>query len=283
MQTIASDGRGLGILTRAVSPNLSECELTFISRSPISYRRAAQQHRRYIETLRHLGVDVITLPPLPHLPDSVFVEDIALILDEVAVITSPCPARRSETDRLRPILEQYRPVVALGPGVKLEGGDVVQSGRKLYVGVSTRTDHRGIEALGSVVIHQGYELIEVEVDRCLHLSTAVSCLGDDTFLLNPRWVDAKAFAGNRVLEICEQEPWAANVLRLGKSVLLPDGFPRTCDLLEQAGYSPLPVNIDELLKAEAGITCMGLLFNLSPQDRKTSMDECDTVGTRRHA
>lgn len=265
MHTVSNHTTGVVAITRALSPSITECQLTYMSRSGIDYETAAGQHMQYVSVLQKLGLDVITLPSEPSMPDAVFVEDTALLLDEVGVLTRPCSLRERETLSIKAIIERYRHVVEMRRGTNLEGGDVIRNGRCLYVGQSTRSNRAGLEELSSIVSPYGYRLVPVEVRHCLHLSTAVSYLGDDTFLLNPDWVDKSLFAPYRVLETPSGEPWAANVLNVAGSIVIPSAFPHACELLAQAGHAVKQVNVGELLKAEAGVSCMALIFEASPR------------------
>lgn len=268
MQIVSIQTEGLIALTRLLSPAILNCELTYMERSWIDHELAARQHMNYIQVLQRLGVDVVTLPPEPEMPDAVFVEDTALVLDEIAVISSPCTPRKRELGSMRQVLEKYREIAIIPATAKFEGGDVVGNGRRLFVGYSTRTNKDGLESLRSILQFHGYDLAPVEVRGCLHLSTAASYLGDDTFLINPEWMDCSPLSGYRLIEVPNEEPWAANVLSLGGSVLVPSAFPRTCELLDRLGYSVCPVDISELLKAEAGMTCMALIFKAFSSSRQ---------------
>ena len=248
-------------ITRELSPAISNCELTFMERSAIDFEAAESQHADYVRLLRRLGLEVIVLPPEPDLPDSVFVEDPALVLDELAVMCSPCPSRRREIESMRSLLEEYRSIEYIPAHARFEGGDVIADGRKLFVGQSSRTDRQGLKCLEALLQPLGYQIEPAEVRHSLHLSTAASYLGDGTFLVQPKWMDVTCFSGYRCIAVPDEEPWAANVLSIGGSVILPAGQPRTAEMLQRLGYAVEAVDVSELLKAEAGVTCMGLIFN----------------------
>jgi dimethylargininase len=287
MQIVSNQTDGMLALTRVLSPSILNCELTYMERSWIDYELASRQHLDYVRALQRLGIDVVTLPAEPEMPDAVFVEDTALILNEVAVISSPCPSRQRELGSVRPVLEQYRDVATIPAGAKFEGGDVVGNGRRLFVGQSTRTNKEGMESLQSILRPYAYELVPVEVRGCLHLSTAASYLGDDTFLVNRRWMDCSALSGYRLIDVPKEEAWAANVLSLGGFVVIPAEFPRTCELLDRLGYMVCQVEVSELLKAEAGVTCMALIFKAISSPRqlavtRLSADENPLYAVRHH-
>jgi dimethylargininase len=251
----------LTAITRAVGEELNACELSRLERRRIDVEKAARQHRNYEQCLADLGASVISLPAEPGLPDAVFVEDPAIVLDEVAVITRMGAAsRRREAESLAAALSQYRPLHRIGSPGTLEGGDVMRVGRQLFVGVSDRTNPEGVRQLDVAVRPFGYEVQPVPVSGCMHLKTGCCYLGDGAILANRSWVTTDLVAGIRVLDVAPAEPWAANVLAIGGRILMPDSFPETRAILGRAGFDVRTVDISELLKAEAGATCMSLVF-----------------------
>jgi dimethylargininase len=251
----------LRAITREVSPAIAGCELEFLDRQPIDVALAVEQHRKYREALAELGAKVEILPAEPGLPDSVFVEDPAIVLDEIAVMTRMGAAsRRAESDTLARVLAKYRELRYIVEPGTLEGGDVMRISKTLYVGYSRRTNIAGIQQLAAMLHPLGYFVVPVEVRGCLHLKTACCYIGDDTALANRAWMDPDALCSLKILDVPGDEPRGANALRIGTTVLLPAACPRTCDLLERSGFQPRRIDNSELLKAEAGVTCTSLLF-----------------------
>jgi dimethylargininase len=251
-------------LTRKVCPRIQECELTFIDRRPIDYARAVQQHTEYKKVLQSLGVTVIDIPADPECPDCCFIEDTAVVLDEVAVVTRPgSEARRQEVDEVRPVIAVHRPLVQIDAPGTLEGGDVLRIGNTLFVGVTTRTNAQGIEMLGDHVERYGYIVIPVNVPGALHLKSVCTAISDSTVLADPTRLDMSAFSEYEVVAVPAQEWMAANVLRVNKTVCLHEGFHQTMDMLRHRGIEVQALNISEFLKAEAGLTCMSLIFRSS--------------------
>lgn len=256
----------LTAITRGVGPKLAKCELSFLKRERIDIARAVEEHRQYEACLESLGVRVIALPDDPAFPDGVFVEDPAIVLDEIAVITRMgAVSRRGEADAIVTALAPFRRTVHLREPATLEGGDVMVAGKTLYVGLSQRTNRNGISQLAHVLGAFDYDVVPVEIHGCLHFKSACCYLGaspqgDDSVLANREWFDATPLAGLRVLEVPAEEAWAANVLRVGDVVLVPSRFPRTGEMLTSAGYRVVTVDNTELAKAESGLTCMSLLF-----------------------
>jgi dimethylargininase len=247
-------------LTREVSPAIANCELEFLDRQPIDLALAEEQHRQYQACLTELGVHVEILPAAPELPDSVFVEDPAIVLDEIAVITRMgALSRRGEHETLAPALAKYRELRCIEAPGTLEGGDVMRVGKTLYAGYSRRTNVAGIQQLAGIVHPLGYFVVPVEVRGCLHLKSACCFIGDDTILANRAWMDPDALCGLKILDV--PEPRGANALRIGDTVVMPAAYPRTCELLERSGFRVRTIDNSELLKAEAGVTCTSLIFD----------------------
>jgi dimethylargininase len=257
-------------ITRGVSPALEECELSFIERKPIDLRKAQAQHRAYEQVLRDLGARVISLPAEPMLPDSMFVEDPAIVLDEVAVILPlGTESRRAEADSLAKEIANYRKLEFVRLPGTLEGGDILRIGRKVFVGLSRRSNEEGIRQLREIAAPHGYEVIAVPVTGCLHLKSAVTSLGRNTLLANREWFETAAFAGYDWIDVDPAEPHAANALALGNTVIFPASFPRTHARMEAKGFHITPIDISELQKAESGLTCSSLLFEARQGCRKS--------------
>jgi dimethylargininase len=250
-------------ITREVSPTIDQCELTHLKRETIDLDRARPQHHAYQDCLRELGLDVIVLPAEPDYPDAMFVEDPVVVLDEVAVIARMgAESRRGEAESLARVLEPFRPLRRMGEPATLDGGDVMCAGRTLYVGLSARTNAAGIRQLAAEVEPFGYRVRPVEVRGCLHLKSGASWLGEETVLVHRPWVDAGAFGGLRAIDVPEGEEAGANVLLFGNTVLVAEGFPRTVELLRELGREVRTLEIGELMKAEAGLTCSSVIFRV---------------------
>jgi dimethylargininase len=249
----------LTAITRAVSPSMDACELSFIAREKIDIARARQQHAAYEACLRELGVTVLSLPAEPDYPDAVFVEDPAIVLDEIAVMTrTGAASRRGESASLARALEPFRRLRWMAEPATLDGGDVMRAEKTLYVGHSGRTSAAGIQQLAAEVEPFGYRIRPVTVQGCLHLKSACSYLGDGNVLVYPPWIDADAFEGLRIVEAPDAE--AVNVLRIGKTVLVAAGFPGTSETIGSLGLDVRELDNSELRKAEGALTCCSLLF-----------------------
>ncbi len=251
----------LTAITRAVSSALTNCELSFIDRKPIDMAKARAQHHTYEVLLGKLGAKVIPLPEEPDLPDSMFVEDPAIVLDEVAIVcTLGTETRRREATTIAAALEKFRKLAHIKLPGTLEGGDVLRIGKKIYVGVTRRSNPEGIRQLAVIVSAFGHELTAVPVTGCLHLKSAVTFLGRNTLLANRAWFDSNRFEGFEWVDVHPAEPHAGNALQIGDCVMYPASFQETATLISQKGFKLELLDISELQKAESGLTCSSLLF-----------------------
>jgi dimethylargininase len=249
-------------LTHAPSRNLEQCQRTYVAPAPIAYGLAVRQHEAYCQMLRRSGADVRTLVVNPGLPDSVFIEDTAVVLDEVAVLASMgAPSRRAEPVGIEPELRKYREVERVEPPATVEGGDVLRVGRTLLAGLSSRTNAAGTEALRAVVHRSGYEVRPVPVRGCLHLKSACAALPDGRLLVNPAWLEVRALRGFALVSVPDAEPDAANALLVGERVCLSAAHPRTADLVRGLGFDVQTIDLSEFAKAEGCVTCLSLLLS----------------------
>jgi dimethylargininase len=235
--------------------------LTHVDRVEIDAHLAATQHEQYCQVLAELGARVEWLAPLPDAADGVFVEDTAVVVDEVAVITRPgVVSRQVETASMADALARHRPLVTLPPDARLEGGDVMRVGRTLYVGHSARTTRAGIDALAALLAPLGYDVRGVEVRGCLHLKTACTFVPPGYLLFNPAWIDEAQFHGLQPLAVDPAEAFGANTLTLGGVTLVGAQFPRTAERLQDAGVGTRAVDLLELAKAEGALTCSSVIL-----------------------
>lgn len=249
-------------ITRKVSSSFANCELSFIERKPINMEKARAQHHAYESLLEKLGAKVISLPEESDLPDSMFVEDPSIVLDEIAII---CPlgteTRRKEAASLATALEPFRKLAYVKSPGMLEGGDVLRIGKRLFAGLTQRSNAEGIRQLAVITEHYGYDLTAVPVTGCLHLKSAVTYLGRNTLLANRGWFHWKRFEGFDWVDVDPTEPHAGNALVIGESIVFPASFPKTRAHIEAKGFHVESLDISELQKAESGLTCSSLLFD----------------------
>jgi len=255
-------GTKLTAITRELNEAIGSCELTFLPRVAIDSALAQRQHEHYQAALSSLGCDVIVVPTEQDLADSVFIEDTALVLDEIAVMLRPGPrSRRPELAGVECALKRYRSLVSIKKPGTLDGGDLLRVDKVIFAGLSSRSNENGIEQLRKIVSDYGYSVKTVETTKCLHLKSAVSAVAPDVLLINPEWVNRSAFEDYELIDVGTEEAHAANALLVGKSVIYPVSFPRTADKLVDRDIDVIPVDLSELQKAEGAVTCCSLLVS----------------------
>ncbi len=250
-------------LTHSVSADMNDGELSFIDRTPIDVSRAGEQHQVYRTTLAELGAKVVNLDMNLAFPDSVFIEDVAVVLDELAIISLPgVESRRGELAPVEAVLATYRQTARIEAPATLDGGDVLVVGKRVFVGRSRRTNEAGVESLARILHPHGYQVIPVALKDALHLKTGCTSLDEEIVLVNPDWVDTAPFQaeGFRVLAVPKEESWAANILRIDGQVMVSDGNPATARIVAGLGYHVRFMNIRELAKAEGSLTCLSIIF-----------------------
>lgn len=249
-------------LTREVSRAIADCQLTHLPRVPIDLEVARTQHAAYERALESLGFPVQRVAEAPALADSVFVEDVAVVFPELAVMTRPgAESRRAEGEAVAEVLGRHRPLARIEPPGTLDGGDVLVLDKDVVVGDTSRSNAEGVAQLARLLAPHGYRVRHVPVHGALHLKTAVTRVGERVLLVNPAWVDVQLFPGWMVLSVDQAEPFAANALWLGGAVILSDSFPRTRARLQAMGIRVVPVPASELAKAEGGVTCCSLIVS----------------------
>jgi dimethylargininase len=251
-------------LTRPVPRSIAECELTHLQREPIDFDRATRQHHEYEDVLRSLGCTVQRVPAQDEHPDSVFIEDTAVVFGDCAIIARPgAESRRGEIEAVREALRPYRVLFSIDAPGTLDGGDVVRIGAAVHVGLTSRTNEEGARQMARLLEPLGYVVTTVAVRECLHLKTAATALEDGRVLFNPLMVDGSVFGAAAHIEVAPTEPMAANVLSVAGKVLCAASAPRTRRILEREGYDVVSVDASELAKAEGGLTCCSLLLTVS--------------------
>ncbi len=247
-------------ILKEVSSSLGRCELTYIAREPIAIDVARAQHRSYERLLTSLGCSVVHLPEEPDLPDAVFIEDTAVVLPELAIITRPgAPSRRPETASTAAALSRYRRLAQIEAPGTIDGGDVLVAGKTLFIGETERSNSHAIEQVTALLRPLGYAVRTVPVSSCLHLKSAVTLCGPDLLLVNPAWVDPARFGGRSIIEVDPAESHAANALLLNGGIIYPVAFPRTRKLLRAREVIVHDIELSELAKAEGAVTCCSLI------------------------
>ena len=249
-------------VTRELTAAIGNCELTFLQRSEIDFARARQQHLEYQSALSSLGCEIVVVSAPPGLADSVFIEDTALVLDDIAVMLRPGVAsRQPEVAGVADVLRQFKPLKTIEPPGTIDGGDLLRVGNTIFAGLSTRSNRSGIQQLRDIVSDFGMTVQAVETTKCLHLKSAVSEVARGTLLINTDWISSSAFNDFELIPVDKEETHAANALLIGKNLIYPSSFPRTMDALVNRGIDVIPVDLTELQKAEGAVTCCSLVFS----------------------
>jgi dimethylargininase len=235
-----------------------------VPRPAIDVVRARRQHAEFCAALRAAGVDLVELPPDEAFPDACFVQDCAVIWRGSAIMARfGADSRQGEQAAVRLALETpltLRISEIEAPGT-LEGGDVLVLGSRLVVGLSARTNRAGLSQMRDRLEMQGATVEGLAVPEGLHLLSGITLLGHGTALATNMVADLPAFAGLEVIRVPAEEAYAANVLGLGRAVIVPAGFPRTARLIRERGFEILPVDLSEFAKADGGATCLALIVD----------------------
>lgn len=248
-------------ITRRPAPNFASGLTTANHQSPPDYQLLLAQHRRYVETLVDLGLEVIELPELTEYPDAYFVEDAAVVTPEIAVLTNPgAQSRRGEPDYIATDLAQFRQTARIREPGRLDGGDVMQVDRHFYIGLSQRTNPAGAAQLGERLQEFGYAWTPVPVGDGLHLKSSINYLGGKTLVMAEDFPGKSLFSGYHQILIPGQEAYAANTLAVNRHLLMPKGFPQTRAKLDGLGMPVVELDVSEVAKMDGGLTCLSLRF-----------------------
>lgn len=218
------------------------------------------EHRAYVSALREAGIEVELLPAEEGFPDSTFVEDVALVFGEGAILLRPgAESRAGEAALIAPVLKRHFDTVLVLEEGHVDGGDVLVAPHGVIIGLSHRTDKAGAEALGKLLVRLGQKPLIADTPRgILHFKTGCGMVDEEAILVAPVMADCPAFAGLRVLVTPAGEEGAANVLRVGKSLLIGKQYPRSRELIESLGIETFPLAVNEIAKVDAGLSCMSL-------------------------
>jgi len=242
-------------LTNDVSPEIVSVY------GEVDFELAVRQQDEYCAALVRAGARVERLAVNSHYPDGCFIEDTAIVFDELAVVTNMTAEwRRGEPAAIENALAGYRDVARLSGAAVIDGGDVLRTGRELFVGLSARTNRRAFEELKRILGPFGYSVAAVGVKGCLHLKTACTALDERTLLVNPAWVDTELFSGFELLAVPEGEPLAANTLRVNDTLFLQAGYPKTIEIVRERHERTEVLDMSEFSKADGSLTCLSLVF-----------------------
>ncbi len=227
-----------------------------------NYDLALKQHQDYIEALTSCGVNVKVLPPDENFPDSTFVEDTALLTPHCAIITNPgAPSRRGEIIDMNTAMKNYYSDIEkiTAPGT-VEAGDIMMVGDHYYIGLSKRTNLQGAEKLIAILIKHGMTGSVIRLENVLHLKTGVAYLENNNLAACGEFLTKSEFNKFNIIEIPEDESYAANCIWINGKVIFPKGYPISKQRILDAGYSILEVDVSEFRKLDGGLSCLSLRF-----------------------
>ena len=226
------------------------------------YQKALLQHKEYIKALKKCGLEVTVLEPDEHYPDSTFIEDTALLTSRCAVITNPgAPSRKGEVISMRKVLSEfYRNIDFIDEPGRIEAGDIMMVGTHFYIGLSERTNEAG--AWKIIEILNKYEMSGsvVSLEKVLHLKSGVAYLENNNLVASGEFIEKSEFQKYNILMVDDDESYAANSVWINEKVLIPQGYPKAKNLIENAGYSTIEVDVSEFRKLDGGLSCLSLRF-----------------------
>jgi dimethylargininase len=247
-------------ITRKPGRNFSQGITTSDLGAP-DYARMLEQHAAYLEALRGLGVEVITLEALDDFPDAYFVEDTAIVIPESAIVTNPgALSRKGEVEAIEPVLAQFRKIERIRPPATVEGGDVLMVEKHFFIGISQRTNLEGAAQLGQMLEAYGNTWTAVPLPAGLHLKSSVNYVGKNTLLLNREFANLPEFQRYDKIVLDQDEEYAVNTLLVNDCLIIPKGFPLARKKLMTLETPIIELEVSEARKMDGGLTCMSLRF-----------------------
>jgi dimethylargininase len=226
-----------------------------------SYESVLKQHRAYTEALKSIGLKIVELDPLPDYPDAHFVEDTAVVMPEVAIITNPgAKSRQGEEKSIAAVLEQHRRIERIRAPGTLDGGDVLMIGNHFLIGISERTNRQGAEQLGRILAKHGKTHTPIAVGAGLHFKSSVNYVGKKTAIVTQEFSEHAALKAYDKIVIDAEESYAANTLWVNDHLLVPKGFPDTTTQLKALGLPIIELDVSEMQKMDGGLTCLSIRF-----------------------
>lgn len=225
------------------------------------YQLMLKQHAVYVETLINLGLKISELESLDDFPDAHFVEDTAVIVPEVAIITKPgAESRAGEEITIEAELGKYKKIKKIKTPGTLDGGDVLVVDKKVFIGLSERTNLQGANQLSDILNIYGYDSEFIKVEEGLHLKSDVNFIGKNTLLLTEKYLGTSAFKKFKKICVDDDESYAANSLLINDKTIVPKGFTKTIQKLQQSGFDIIEIEMSESEKMDGGLTCLSLRF-----------------------
>jgi dimethylargininase len=246
-------------IVRAVADSYDQC--VTMQDEHINVAVAKEQHTKYCSALEKIGLQLIRIESDNSLPDCCFVEDAAIVVDDMVIITNPgAPSRRKETVAIENVIAKYKSVHHILPPATIDGGDVLEIGMKIFIGLSERTTQEAIDQVSEIVRSKGYQVIAVPVHHTLHLKSVVTALSDTQIILVPGHFDELLFEGFQKVVVPNEESYAANCLAVNDVIFIPSGYPLTKSLIEGVGFTTMELENSEFKKGDGALTCLSILF-----------------------
>jgi dimethylargininase len=226
------------------------------------YNNALIQHQNYISALEKCGLEITILDADNYFPDSVFIEDIALLTPFCAIITNPgAISRKGEIFGIEAVLEKfYSDIEYIKVPGTLDGGDIMNAGTHYYIGLSERTNYSGIQQLQNILDKYKLSSTVIPLKNVLHLKSGVAYLENNNLVASGEFLTKDEFNKFNILEIKEQESYAANCIWINGRVIIPEGFPDSKNIIEKAGYTIIEIDVSEFRKVDGGLSCLSLRF-----------------------
>ncbi|NJB66657.1 dimethylargininase [Desulfobaculum xiamenense] len=248
-------------IVRTPCPDFAKGLTTSTHLGAADYDLMLVQHAAYVDALRGLGLAVDVLPAESSFPDAHFVEDVAVVVPEVAVITNPGASERNgEKETIVSALAKYRTLARIEAPGTLDGGDVLLVNKHFFIGVSDRTNAEGARQLGEIMASHGYTWTPVPVGAGLHFKSSVNWVGGNTLLVTKDFADRKEIEGFDLLVVDKDEEYASNTLLINDTLITPTGFPKTRKMLDGLGRNIVELDMSETRKMDGGLTCLSLRF-----------------------
>jgi dimethylargininase len=253
--------RFINAIVRTPCPSMVN-GLTSATLGKPDYQLALEQHEKYIQALKQCRVFVTTLKPADEFPDSVFVEDAALMTLHCAIITNPgAPSRNPEPKLLGSTIRKYFTSLERieAPGT-LDGGDVMMVGKHFYIGLSERTNEKGASQLIKILKKYDMTGSTIPLKEMLHLKTGLSYLENNILLITGEFLKMEAFKNFNQIVVDEDEAYAVNSIWVNDTIIVPEGYPKTLKKIQEAGYRTITVDVSEFRKLDGGLSCLSLRF-----------------------
>lgn len=248
-------------IIRGVPYTYDKCIKSHKVENKINVELAKEQHRRYCEILEQLGLILIVIEPDDRFPDCCFVEDPAIVIGDIAIISRmAAKSRTGEEIEVRNTLSRYKKVYEINPPGTIDGGDILRINEKIYVGVSQRTNQFAVQQVRTFLSDYDYQVIPVRIKHILHLKSACTYIGNNYIVMFPGHFDDRIFSEYDKIIVRKSEAYSANCLSVNGKVLVQKGYPNTKKLIENEGFETVEIEMSEFRKGGGSLTCLSIIF-----------------------